>query len=180
MEQRHQEDRAAGDLAELRRAAHAADPNPAAGQQLGGEVAQGGDHARLDQLDLAMRVRLAGLDLDRLRIAVARRPAPQYVGDPDLVAAHVDLLEQLGQQRPGTTDERQPLAILLGARRLADEHQLGVGVAAAEDDVGASLSQRALRAHRGLLVDLDQPLAALLARLAHAPPPDSGIGMGRW
>ena len=30
---------------------------------------------------------------------------------------------------PGAADERQPLAVLLGARRLADEHQVGVGVA---------------------------------------------------
>ena len=38
--------------------------------------------------------------------------------------------EQLGQQPAGAADERQALAVLLGAGRLADEHQVGVGVAA--------------------------------------------------
>ena len=44
-----------------------------------------------------------------------------------------DLLQQLVEQLPGAADERQALAVLLGARRLADEHQVGVGVAGAED-----------------------------------------------
>src|SRR6185295_20010551 len=122
--------------------------------------------------------RLAGLDLDRLRVAVAGRPTPQDVGYPHLLAGNADLAEQLGQQRPGATDKGQALAILLGARGLAYEHQLRVGVAAAEDHVRAGLGQRALRADRGFLVDLDQSIAAYLAWLVHAPPSGSGIRMG--
>ena len=53
-------------------------------------------------------------------------------------------LEELA--RP--TDERQALAILLGPRRLADEHQVGVGVAGAEDRPRPGLGERAARARR--------------------------------
>ena len=50
-------------------------PGRVAAQQLGREVAQRADDARLDQLDLAEEVLLAVLDLLGMRIAVAGRPA---------------------------------------------------------------------------------------------------------
>ena len=67
---------------------------------------------------------------------------------------------------PGAADERQALAVLLGARRLADEHQVGVGVAGAEDDLRARLGERAARAVRRLAVERDELLAAV-RRLSH-------------
>ena len=96
---------------------------------------------------LVEQVGAAGLDLDRLRVAVAGRPAHQHVGDEDLVALEPDPLEQLGQQPTGPAHERQSLAILLGPRRLAHEHQVGVGVAGAEDDLGPRLATAGTAVH---------------------------------
>ena len=79
---------------------------------------------RLDRVDLAEEERLAGRDLVRLGIAVARRPALDHVGDVDLVAVKPDRLDDLRQQLPGAADERDALDVLVGARRLADEHQV--------------------------------------------------------
>ena len=121
----------------------ARDPERAAREELRREVAERRDDARLDQLDLAEEVRLAGLDLVRLRVAVARRAALQDVRDVD-VAARVRpipssrLLEQLAR----LADERDALLVLVEAGRLADEHQVGVRVARAEDDLGAALGER--------------------------------------
>ena len=53
--------------------------------------------------------------------------------------------EQLVEQSAGLADERQALLVLVGARRLADEHQVGVGVAGAEDDRRARLGERGQR-----------------------------------
>ena len=71
---------------------------------------------------------------------------------------------------PARPDEREPLAVLLGAGGLAHEHQVGVGVARAEDDVGPGLRERAELAHGSFAVHLDEALAALLARRAHDGP----------
>ena len=49
------------------------DPVRLAGQELGREIAERRDQGRLDQLDLLPEVRLAGLDLLRLGVAVAGR-----------------------------------------------------------------------------------------------------------
>ena len=72
-----------------------------------------------------------------------------------------DLAEQLVEQLPRLPDERQPHPVLVGAGRLADEHQVGVGVAGAEHDRRARLVQRAADAFARLLVDGLQQLAAL-------------------
>ena len=50
--------------------------------------------------------------------------------------------EQLVEQLPGLADEREALLVLVEAGRLADEHQLGVGVPDAEDDLRAALRER--------------------------------------
>ena len=57
---------------------------------------------------------------------------------------------QAVEQLAAAADERQALAVLLGARALADEHQVGVGVAHAEHDLRAALGQAAPRAGRRL------------------------------
>ena len=66
------------------------------------------------------------------------------------------------EQLPGAADEGQALAVLFGPGRLADEHQVGVGVAGAEHRLGARLVQRALGAGLDLAVELDQLGAPLL------------------
>ena len=68
-------------------------------------------------------------------------------------ALEADLGQQLVEQLAGLADEREAQPVLVGARRLADEHQLGVGVAGPEHDLGPGLVQRAAHAPAGLLVD---------------------------
>ena len=89
---------------------------------------------------------LAGLDLLRYRIAVARRTAFQHVGDVDLFARESDAGEQLLEQLPGGADERDSLLVLVKAGRLAHEHQIGMRLTRAEDDLGAPLRKCAPRA----------------------------------
>ena len=57
-----------------------------------------------------------------------------------------DLFQHLVEQLPGAADEGQPLAVLFGPGRLADEHQVGVGVTGAKDRLGPRLVQWALGA----------------------------------
>jgi predicted short-subunit dehydrogenase-like oxidoreductase (DUF2520 family) len=147
-----------------------------AGQQLRGEIAERADHARLDQLDLLVQVGLAGVDLVRQRVAVARRTALEDVGDEHVAPLQADLAQQLVEQLAGPPHERQPLEVLLLTGGLPDEHQVGVGVAGPEDDLGAPLVQRAACAGACLLVQGHQSLATLLcaARLHEAKPRTRG------
>ena len=63
------------------------------------------------------------------------------------LARQADLAEQLVEQLAGLADERQALLVLVAPGRLADEHQVGVGVAGAEDDGRARRGElRAARA----------------------------------
>ena len=62
------------------------------------------------------------------------------------LALEPDLPEQLVEQLARPAHEREPLLVLVQARRLAHEHQVGVGVAGAEHQLGAGLDQRAARA----------------------------------
>ena len=82
-----------------------------------------------DQLDLTEEVRLAGLDLLRLRVAIARRAALEHVRDVDVRARQSDPVQELLEQLAGLADEGNALLILVVAGRLADEHHLGVRVA---------------------------------------------------
>ena len=80
------------------------------------------------------------------------------------------------EQPPGLADERQALLVLVRAGRLADEHQVGVGVARAEDDRGARRGElRAARAGLRLLPDRLELLAPRLRR-GHAAHDSSGSG----
>jgi hypothetical protein len=51
------------------------------------------------------------------------------------------LPHQTVQQLARTTDERQTLTVLFGTRTLSDEHEIGMRVAHAEDDIGPVSSQ---------------------------------------
>ncbi len=100
-----------------------------------------------DEIDLAVEERLAGRDLVRLRIPVLRRPALDDVGDVDVRALELNGLDDLREQLPGASDERLAEAVLVGARRLAHEHQFRLRIADAEDDLAAALlAQLAARA----------------------------------
>src|SRR5205085_4579023 len=111
---------------------------------------------------------LARFDLARLRVAVAGRPAFDDVRHEHLPAVQPDLAQQLVQQLPGLAHEGQALTVLVGPRRLADEHEVRVRVAVAEHHRGAAVGQRAARALPGLEPDLLERLAPL-RRSRHAP-----------
>ena len=163
MVDRIEQDAAAGDRELLLLAVHARDPERPAGEELGREVAERRDHLRLDQLDLAEEVRLARLDLVRLRIAVAGRPAFQDIRHEHVVARDPDPGQELVEQLPRLADERDALLVLVEAGSLADEHQVGVRVARAEHDLRPSLREPAARATQRSL--LRTPRASL------RPPP---------
>src|SRR6185436_11011229 len=65
----------------IRAAAHAADSALELQQQLGGELAEAGDDARLECFELAHEIGRAGRDLVRQRVSVFRGPALQDVRD---------------------------------------------------------------------------------------------------
>src|SRR4029450_10759104 len=162
MEEREQVDEAAADQVLPRRAADLGDAGGIPSKQLGREVAKRADDARLNKLYALRKPGPAGVDLVRLRVAVPRGPAQKHVVYEDVLARHPDPLEQLGQEGARTPDEGQALTILLRPGGLADEHQVRVGVARAEDDPVAGLGKGAELADRSLVVDLDQCLAAVL------------------
>ena len=135
------------------RAARACDSDLAAGDLLRREVAERRDHPGLDQLDLTLEVRPAGLRSPPLGIAVARRPRLQDVHDEDVLALHPDSLSNSFRSWPAQADEGQPLAILLGPRGLADEQQVRVGVPGPEDGPRASGVKRTAGAGRDVAVE---------------------------
>src|SRR6476620_4780057 len=143
---RIEEHAAAGDRQRLLLPVYASDAERPPGEELGREVAERCDHFRLDQLDLAKEVRLARLDLVLLRVAVAGWAALEDVRDIDVLAPEVDAGEQPLEQLPRLADEGDALLVLVEAGRLADEHQVGVRVARAEDDLRPSLREPAARA----------------------------------
>jgi len=146
------------------------DPGGVAAQQLRGEVAQRADHDRLDQVHLPEQVVLARGDLVRVRVAVARRAAFEHVGHKHIFPVHCELTEQRVEQLPRLSDERETHPVLVGPRRLADEHQVGVRVPGTEHDRRAGLVERARDALTRLLVDGLQQLAPVCGA-PHRPDP---------
>src|SRR5439155_13806006 len=132
------------------------------------EAAQRDDQGRIEDLQLSLQEWPAGSDLVRQRIAIVRRPALHDVGDEDLVTRPLDRREQLDELVAGPSHERPPQAVFVEPRSLADEHDLGGGVALAGNRVGSGFVQPTS------LADADLPGDDLERRLAlgvrHAPP----------
>src|SRR6266540_897814 len=147
--ERIQRDRPSSERCLLLATVHTSDPMGLAGQELRGEVPERRDQLRLDQLDLAEEVRLAGLDLVRLRIAVARRAALDHVRDVHVLARQADPLEELVEELARLADERIALLVFVEARGLPDEQEVCVGVSDAENDLRAARRQPAARAGSG-------------------------------
>ena len=97
----------------------------------------------LDHLHLLEEIRPAGLYLEGLGVPIARRPRLEDVGDKDILAGQPDALQKLAKELSSATDEGQTPTILLSPRRLADEHQVGIGVARSKNGFGAGLMERA-------------------------------------
>ena len=70
--------------------------------------------------------------------------------DIDVLAAEADAFQEAVEELAGGADEGEALAVLVEAGGLADEHQVGVGVALAEHDLGAALVEAAAGAAGGL------------------------------
>ena len=98
------------------------------------------------ELDLPEQVALAGLDLVWHRVAITWGSAFDHIRDVHVRTGHADPAEKLVEELPRLADERIALLVLVEARRLADEHHFGLGVAHAEDDLCAPLGQAAARA----------------------------------
>src|SRR3546814_4120477 len=65
------------------------------------------------------------------------------LGDIDPPAVEADGRQHAVEQLPGGTDEGLALAVLLAARRLADDHDAGFRVAVVEAEIGRRRLQRA-------------------------------------
>ena len=73
-------------------------------------------------VDLLIEEVTAGVDLDGLWVAVARRAALDDVRDVDVASVEPGGLEQRREQASGGADERLAFAILVLARSLAHRH----------------------------------------------------------
>ena len=105
---------------------------PADAPDAGAGAAEEQDPARPQQLDLPLQERLAHRDLAGTRRAVARRPPEHDVGDPHQVAIEPDGRQHAVEQLPARADEGLAAPVLLGPRRLADQHQPGGRAAVGE------------------------------------------------
>ncbi len=175
MKERIERDAVAAERHVLLDAVHARDPGRLPREELGGEVAEGCDERRPDQLDLAEEVRLARLDLLGVRVAVARRTALDHVRDVDVGARETDPVQELLEQLARLADEGDAVCVLVKARSLADEHQVGERVTGAEDDLRARGGERAARAAEGLVAVVGQFRRA--KRVAHGE--ESRVASGR-
>src|SRR5688500_17606409 len=97
-------------------------------QALRRELAERDDDLRPDRVNLPEQERLALRHFVRLRIAVARRPAFDDVGDVDIFTPEVDGFDDPVQELSGTADERLALDVLIRAGRFADEHQVRIRI----------------------------------------------------
>ena len=79
------------------------------------------------------------------------RPALEDVRDEDVRARQADAAEELVEELPGLTHERDALLVLVESRCLADEHELRARAPGAEDDLRTPLRKGAAGAARGLL-----------------------------
>ena len=113
------------------------------------------------------------------RVAVARRAALHDVGDVHLVAGEPDALDEAGEQLPGPAHERLAGEVLLLAGTLADEQQVGVGIADAEHHLRAVAGERALRARERLALEVGERGERKVVRAATRWDPTCQ-GVARW
>lgn len=114
--------------------------------ELRGVAAQGHQHLGPDGPHLVAQVVGALFDLEGGGVVIAGRAAFEYVGDVDVGPLEAGQFQQLIQAFASGADERQAAQVLVAARGLADQHDLGLGVTRAEDDVGTALAELALAA----------------------------------
>ena len=146
MEERH-----VGDVAALDHAAVDARDRTLAGHQPLQSVTPEDEHdLGPHQGELSREVRRARLGLIRHGVAVLRRPAFEDVGDVHVAAAQADTCKQRVKQLSCGAHERLALAILVEARRLADDHDVGRARPDARDGLGSRRVEPALGARSDL------------------------------
>ncbi len=112
-------------------------------QRLRRGIAERHQHVRIHEFDLPLDERQADLRLLRRRRAVAGRPPGNHVGDVGLAAVEADRGDHAVEQFAGTSDERQPLDVLVAPRRFADEHDAGLRIAVGKHQPRRGVLQRA-------------------------------------
>ena len=115
-------------------------------KRLRGAGPEATDHFRANRVELAKQIGRAGGDFVVLGQAIFRRPAFHDVADVDVLAAQTHRLDHLREQFSGAADERFALNIFVVPRAFTDEHELGLRIPDAEDDVRARFVQLAARA----------------------------------
>ena len=109
----------------------------------GADAAQTHDDLGLHQPHLRPQIGTAGVFFLAQWVAVLRRTALDGVGDIDILPVQADHGQHVVQQLTGPAHKGLALLVLVGARRLANEQHLGVGVAYAEHHLRAGAAQAA-------------------------------------
>lgn len=91
-----------------------------------GEAAQGGNHCRLNNLDLPIQPRRVGGNLLGQGVAIARRTIFNNVGNIDRLARQVNWGQKLIKQAAGRAAKRPAGLGLILPRRLAHQHNFGL------------------------------------------------------
>src|SRR6266478_4944495 len=110
-----------------------------------GRISHDDNHLGFNYSDFTQQKGPASLGLCDCRLTVHRWSAAIYVSDEYFFARHADGLDDFCQELTCSSNEGSALRVLIGARRLTDEHQTGVGVPLAVDNVRALLAQGATR-----------------------------------
>lgn len=124
-----------------------------AGEISDGGLAKGDNDFGADDVDLLEEEWDAGVGFVGLGGAVLRGPALDDIGDVDLFALEAHGGDHVVEELATPAYEGQALGVFVRAGALADEHELGVGVAVAEDELVAAFGELAARAVADLLAD---------------------------
>src|SRR3989304_7355170 len=106
-------------------------------QRLGRKAAQSANRLRRYCLKLPDQKRPAGRNLRRFRIAVAGRPALQYIAYIDALPLQSHGFNDLCKKLAGFAYEGPALPVLVAPRRLADKYQLRFRIPFTEDQICA-------------------------------------------
>ena len=142
-------------------AVDAGDPERASGQERRREAAERRDDRRLDELQLAVEVGLAGGGFLRKRIAIPGWTALEHRREVHLVEGEADRRQEPVEKLARAAGERQPVPILVEPGRLADQDELRVGVPLPEDDLCPTVGKGTADAARGVRGDGVQGRCAL-------------------
>src|SRR5919204_1852594 len=115
-------------------------------KRLRGERAERENRFRPDQLKLANEEWTARSNLIRHRIPVSRRSMLQNVADENVLSRQIHRAENFCEQLTRRPHEGEALLVFSRARRLADDHELGVRISLTRHGVRRGRVQRAARA----------------------------------